>query len=115
VLAFVIERPLWHKVAILASSIPIAVFSNVIRTLTTAWFIHWDVAPEYNERFHDVAGLAMMPLALLLCLMLLRFFRWLDLPSQASNARDVKFVAGARSAKVRSASLPATAPGVAKP
>jgi exosortase/archaeosortase family protein len=64
--AILLRRPLWEKIVIVISAIPIAVFSNVVRITLTA-FLHEQVSAELADRvFHDLAGLLMMPLALLL-------------------------------------------------
>ena len=64
--AFVMRCTVWEKTVIVASAIPIAVFSNVLRLILTALlqeFIGREVALKVG---HDMAGWAMMPLALLL-------------------------------------------------
>jgi len=64
--AYMIRRPRWQKAALLASSIPIAIVSNVIRIVVTAiLMIHVD-AKVADKFFHDFAGLVMMPAAVLL-------------------------------------------------
>jgi len=71
--AFVARRPLWEKILVIASAAPIAVASNVARIVMTAvlyeiarlWPSVIDV--ETAETFmHDMAGLLMMPIGLLL-------------------------------------------------
>ena len=71
--AFVVRKPLWEKLVIVASAVPIAVLSNVVRISLTAilceiarqWpsFISMEQADEF---FHGMAGLLMMPVALLI-------------------------------------------------
>lgn len=64
--AYMIKRPRWQKAALLASSIPVAIVSNVIRIVVTAiLMIHVD-AKVADKFFHDFAGLVMMPAAVLL-------------------------------------------------
>ena len=64
--AFVLRCPLWKKVVIVVCAVPIAVLSNVARITVTA-FLHETVSPELADKvFHDMAGLLMMPLAMLL-------------------------------------------------
>ena len=72
VLVFLIKRPLWQRITLLASSVPIAVLSNAIRIITTAIFVHYAHNPVLGSTFHDMAGLAMMPLGLLMSLGLLQ-------------------------------------------
>ena len=71
--AFLVRRPLWEKLLIVASAAPIAVASNVMRIVLTAILFEsarlWPsvVAPETAEHFmHDLAGFLMMPIGLLL-------------------------------------------------
>lgn len=62
-LAFLMKRPLWQKVLITFSSIPVAILCNMIRIFATAWLytkFDGDVAEKF---FHDFAGLLMMPIA----------------------------------------------------
>lgn len=71
--ALVIRKPLWERLVILFSAIPIAVLANVIRISLTAilceiahtWpsVISMETADAF---FHDMAGLLMMPVALLI-------------------------------------------------
>jgi exosortase len=84
-LAFLIHRPRWHKVVLLVASIPIAVFSNAIRSVLTALVVHYAQNPAVSEAFHDGAGLAMMPLGLLLSLGLLKFLGWLSADNRATS------------------------------
>lgn len=60
----VVNRPIWERLLILASALPIALISNVIRiTVTGVLSNHFD-AEIAQVFFHDVAGWLMMPLAL---------------------------------------------------
>lgn len=62
--ALVIKRPLWEKLLIAFSAVPIALISNVAR-ITVTGFLHEMVSGEVaNAVFHDLAGWLMMPLAL---------------------------------------------------
>ena len=71
--AFMLRCAIWEKVLIVVSAIPIAIFSNVARITITA--ILYEAARKWptvistetaDWVFHDMAGLLMMPLALLL-------------------------------------------------
>lgn len=73
VLAFLISRPWWQKALLVASSVPIAVLCNAVRSVVTAIFVYYAQDPDLSEKFHDFAGLAMMPLAIVLSLAVLRF------------------------------------------
>jgi exosortase len=62
--ALVVRRRLWEKVVLVASAVPIALASNVLR-ITTTGVLHQTVSGEAaNAFFHDLAGWLMMPLAL---------------------------------------------------
>jgi len=64
-LAYVVKRPRWQKVTLVISSIPVAIFCNLARLFATA-LLYILASSEAAERFfHDFAGLAMMPLAVL--------------------------------------------------
>jgi exosortase len=71
--AFVVRVSLWEKLVMLVSAIPIALLCNVARITVTA-ILHevahrWPsvITPETAEYvFHDLAGLLMPPLALLM-------------------------------------------------
>lgn len=62
-MAYLHYRPIWQRMVLLASTIPIAVMCNVIRVTVTG-FIHilWD--PRYAQGiWHDLLGMLMLPLA----------------------------------------------------
>ena len=77
-LTLLVHRRAWQKAVLLLASVPIAVVSNAARSVATALFVYYARDPSLSERFHDLAGLAMMPLGVVLALGLLRFMRWLD-------------------------------------
>lgn len=85
-LALLVDRPRWQRIVLLLASLPIAVLSNAVRSTATAVFFYAVRDAKLNEQFHDAAGLAMMPLGLLLCLGLLRFMSWLSAPDPAERA-----------------------------
>ncbi len=63
VMAYVHERPLWQRIILLASTVPIAIFCNIVRVAATG-FIYVLIHPRYAQGiYHDVLGLAMLPLA----------------------------------------------------
>jgi exosortase len=63
-LALVIRRPLWEKLVLVASSVPIALAVNIIR-ITATGILHETAGGEVAHAvFHDLAGWLMMPLAL---------------------------------------------------
>jgi exosortase len=64
--AFLVDGPRWSRFALLALSVPIAIVCNVIRLSATA-AISPHVARATLEAFvHDFAGIAMMPVAILM-------------------------------------------------
>jgi exosortase len=66
VFAYVIDRPVWQKVIVLCSSIPVAIFCNLVRLDVTALLFLWTSSALADRFFHDFAGLTMMPLAILI-------------------------------------------------
>jgi exosortase len=62
-MAYLHYRPIWHRIILLASTIPIAILCNVIRVTSTG-FIYVLLHPKYTQGiYHDMLGLAMLPLA----------------------------------------------------
>jgi exosortase len=76
VLAFLSDRPRWQRAALLLGSVPIAVLSNALRGVATAMFMFYVRDERLGELFHDGAGLAMMPLALLMSWGLMALMKW---------------------------------------
>lgn len=71
------ERPWFERVALLLSAIPIALVSNIIRIVATAWAYRF-LGHEFGERVaHDTAGWAMMPLGLVLVWLEICALSWL--------------------------------------
>ena len=64
--ALVSRRPLPERILILASAVPIALFTNVIRITVTGSLYFMNQSELANLVFHDLAGWLMMPFALLL-------------------------------------------------
>ena len=62
-MAYLHHRPLWQRIVLLASTIPIAIFCNIVRVTVTG-FIYVLIHPKYTQGiYHDTLGLAMLPLA----------------------------------------------------
>ena len=62
--AYVVGRPRWQKVALIISSVPVAIACNLIRLVATALLfllVSGEIAKTF---FHDFAGWTMMPLAI---------------------------------------------------
>jgi exosortase len=65
-MAYLYQRPLWQKLVLLAATIPIAILCNIIRVVITG-FIYVFIKQEYAQGvYHDLLGLAMLPLAFVL-------------------------------------------------
>ncbi len=63
-MVMVIRRPLWERFLILASALPIALISNILRITVTGLLYNHVGGELAHVFFHDVAGWLMMPLAL---------------------------------------------------
>ncbi len=64
--AYLSERPWWHRVILIGSSIPIAMLANVIRVTLTGMISHY-VNPQFTMgAFHTAEGLLMMGFGLYL-------------------------------------------------
>jgi len=63
VMAYLHQRPLWQRLVLLVSTIPIAIFCNIVRVTVTG-FIYVLIHPKYTQGiYHDALGLMMLPLA----------------------------------------------------
>ncbi len=63
VMAYLHHRPIWQRLVLLASTIPIAIFCNIVRVTITG-FIYVLIHPKYTQGiYHDTLGLVMLPLA----------------------------------------------------
>ena len=58
------DSPWWEKTIIILSAPPIAIFANVVRITVTALLHHMQMGELADKVFHDMAGLLMMPIAL---------------------------------------------------
>ncbi|MDH4238372.1 MAG: exosortase/archaeosortase family protein [Phycisphaerae bacterium] len=62
-MAYLHYRPVWQRIVLLASTIPIAILCNIVRVTVTG-FIYVLIHPKYTQGiYHDMLGLAMLPLA----------------------------------------------------
>lgn len=87
--ALLVRRPLWERLTVLASAIPIAVISNVARISVTG-LLHVKVGGEAADVFfHDFAGWLMMPFALGLMWLELQVTARVFLPSAGPVERAV--------------------------
>ena len=62
-MAYLHYRPIWQRLVLLCSTIPIAILCNVVRVTVTGFiYILWD--PKYAQGiWHDTLGMLMLPLA----------------------------------------------------
>ena len=82
----------WKRVVLLASTIPIALLSNMIRIVTTGWCYYVFEGPKAKEWAHDVSGWLMMPLALALVGLELKLLSWLAPDAVEHDSEDDKTV-----------------------
>lgn len=62
-MAYLHYRPIWQRIVLLVSTVPIAILCNVIRVTITG-FIYVLISPMYAQGiYHDMLGIAMLPLA----------------------------------------------------
>jgi len=62
-MAYLHYRPLWQRIILLASTVPIAILCNIVRVTVTG-FIYVLIHPKYAQGiYHDMLGMAMLPLA----------------------------------------------------
>jgi exosortase len=86
--ALVIRRPMWERLLLVVSAVPIALFSNLVR-ITATGVLHETAGSDFaNNFFHDVGGWLMMPFALgLFWIELMVLARLLIDPSPAGPVR----------------------------
>ena len=62
-MAYLHWRPVWQRLVLLVSTIPIAIFCNFVRVTITG-FIYILGNPQYAKGvYHDMLGMLMLPLA----------------------------------------------------
>jgi exosortase len=62
-MAYLHYRPIWQRLILLISTVPIAILCNIVRVTITG-FLHVFIGSEYTQGFyHDMLGFAMLPLA----------------------------------------------------
>jgi exosortase len=76
-LTFLVPMAAWKRVLLLASIVPIALISNILRITATAWCYHILGATAGAHFAHDAAGWLMMPVALVLVGLELSLLSWL--------------------------------------
>lgn len=90
-MAYLHERPVWQRLVLVASTAPIAVLCNIIRVTTTG-FIYILIHPRYAQGiYHDMLGMAMLPLAFGLYGVLAWFMSNLFIDESQVDGRDIVF------------------------
>jgi exosortase len=80
--AVILQRRLADRLVIVASAVPIAVIANVVR-ITATGIVHWNWGTGAGQFMHDGGGWLMMPLALGLVWLELRYLDWLLIEGEA--------------------------------
>jgi exosortase len=83
-----IKPPPAERVVLLLSAVPIALASNIVRITATAMAYHWVGHGAGEKLAHDLAGWAMMPVALGLVWLEMRVLSWLVVEVEQMDAAD---------------------------
>ncbi len=83
-MAYLTLRPLWQRLAVMASALPIALSANIARVVLTGYIMHYCNARYASGAFHTIEGLLMMGFGLAM----LSAFCWLldQIPSRDPRA-----------------------------
>ncbi|HEV58287.1 MAG TPA: exosortase/archaeosortase family protein, partial [Phycisphaerales bacterium] len=81
-----IDRPLWQKVVVLVSCLPIALVCNTVRLTLTSVAFTFVRGETWEALFHDFGGYAMMPLALGMVMAEFWLLRALTTPPERAQA-----------------------------
>ena len=95
-MALVTRRPFLDKLILLASSLPIAVLSNVLRITATGILYETTNSETANVFFHDLGGWLMMPLGLLFLAAEMKILSHLFLDPPPPPPRPVRALAPRR-------------------
>ncbi|MBN2019122.1 MAG: exosortase/archaeosortase family protein [Sedimentisphaerales bacterium] len=88
-MAYLHYRPIWQRLTLLASTIPIAITCNIVRVIITG-LIHVLIDPQYAQGiYHDLLGMVMLPLAFGLYGCLAWFMSNLFIESEEDKAADI--------------------------
>jgi exosortase len=88
-MAYLHYRPIWQRLILLASTIPIAILCNIVRVTVTG-FIYVLIHPKYTQGiYHDILGLGMLPLAFVLYGFLAWFMASLFVEESEAVAEDI--------------------------
>jgi exosortase len=85
--AFAYSMPLRNsvRVIVLLASPLAAILCNVVRLIPTVWLYGYAPSRTLADRFHDLSGWVMLPLAFLLLLGIIRLLRWALIPVARFN------------------------------
>lgn len=88
-MAYLHYRPIWQRLVLLASTIPIAVLCNIVRVTVTG-FIYVLIDPKYTQDvYHDMLGFLMLPLAFGLYGLLAWFMAGLFVEESREATKDI--------------------------
>jgi exosortase len=87
-----IPLPMWKRLVLLLSAVPIALVSNMTRIVATGWCYYFIAGERAQEWAHDISGWLMMPLALVLVGLELALLSWLVPDEDEQEAGDRKIV-----------------------
>ncbi len=88
-MAYLHYRPVWQRIILLFSTVPIAMFCNIVRVTVTG-FIYILINPGYAQGiYHDILGLMMLPLAFGLYGLLAWFMSSLFIEQTGAAAENV--------------------------
>ncbi|HJZ59198.1 MAG TPA: exosortase/archaeosortase family protein [Gemmataceae bacterium] len=95
-MALVVNRPWLDRGLILASAVPIAIVSNIVRIAATGVLYNEGGKELGDKLFHDLAGWVMMPMALIILWLELKLLDWVLLEDLGRASREdvIKNVAG---------------------
>ena len=99
--AYLEDRPIWQRVVLVVSIIPVAVFCNVIRVAITSSAYYYD-RPEWGQEFmHTFTGMLMLIPALLLFLLLSWVLNrvFIDEPDDPQGESESRHAGGASEAR----------------
>jgi exosortase len=87
--ALIVQRPLWERLLILFSAVPIAIVANIVRITGTGVLLNAASTSLARAVYHDIAGWLMMPVGL--CLLALELWvlnhLWLEARPGAPGRR----------------------------
>ena len=88
-MAYLHERKLWQRLVLVAGTVPIAILCNIVRVTATG-FIYILIHPQYAQGiYHDMLGMAMLPLAFGLYGLLALFMSNLFIDESEAAAEDI--------------------------